>query len=170
MASHNDQLSQWQTSISAEDSTTGWGGRILVIVLGCVLTALVNHWRAPTRPEEDTSRRWTVDPEIGRAIRGEAASSTSRVSRMESLREQAQAGLQEIAAELNSPDGTIESVSMISSNHVAVNEKGELIDRWGTPFFLHQLSARQMEIRSAGPDREMWTEDDVEAGERREWR
>ena len=26
--SHNDQLLQWQTSVSAEDSVTGWGGRI----------------------------------------------------------------------------------------------------------------------------------------------
>jgi hypothetical protein len=36
-----------------------------------------------------------------------------------------------------------------------INERGELIDNWGTPFFFHQLSAREMEIRSAGPDRKM---------------
>ena len=42
-----------------------------------------------------------------------------------------------------------------------VNSNGELIDRWGTPFFFHQMSARDMQIRSAGPDRIMWTGDDV---------
>ena len=41
-----------------------------------------------------------------------------------------------------------------------LNEKGELIDRWGTPYFFHQLSRDHMEIRSAGPDKVMWTADD----------
>jgi hypothetical protein len=41
-----------------------------------------------------------------------------------------------------------------------LNEKGELLDRWGTPYFFHQLSRDHMEIRSAGPDKVMWTEDD----------
>ena len=45
----------------------------------------------------------------------------------------------------------------------SVNANGELCDRWGTPYFFHQLSAKQMEVRSAGPDREMWTADDVNA-------
>ena len=42
-----------------------------------------------------------------------------------------------------------------------VSPKGELVDTWGTPYFFHQLSARQMEIRSAGPDRIMYTADDL---------
>src|SRR4029077_838757 len=42
-----------------------------------------------------------------------------------------------------------------------INEKGELVDAWGTPYFFHQLSAMEMEIRSAGPDRIMWTPDDL---------
>lgn len=41
-----------------------------------------------------------------------------------------------------------------------LNDKGELIDRWGTPYFFHQLSKTHMEIRSAGPDKIMWTADD----------
>ena len=43
----------------------------------------------------------------------------------------------------------------------SLNENGELVDRWGTPYFFHQLSKNNMEIRSAGPDRVMWTGDDV---------
>lgn len=43
----------------------------------------------------------------------------------------------------------------------SLDGKGELLDRWGTPYFFHQLSRSSMEIRSAGPDRVMGTEDDV---------
>ena len=42
-----------------------------------------------------------------------------------------------------------------------VNSNGELVDLWGTPYFFHQLSAKVMEIRSAGADRKMWTDDDL---------
>lgn len=42
-----------------------------------------------------------------------------------------------------------------------LNAQGELIDRWGTPYFFHQLSKDLMEIHSAGPDRRMWNEDDI---------
>ena len=42
-----------------------------------------------------------------------------------------------------------------------VNSNGELVDPWGTAFFFHQLSGTEMEIRSAGPDRKMWTSDDL---------
>jgi hypothetical protein len=44
---------------------------------------------------------------------------------------------------------------------VNVNGAGELVDQWGTPYFFHQLSGTHMEIRSAGPDKIMWTADDV---------
>jgi len=44
-----------------------------------------------------------------------------------------------------------------------VNDRGELVDAWGTPFFFHQISGSETEIRSAGPDRKMWTGDDVVA-------
>ena len=42
-----------------------------------------------------------------------------------------------------------------------MNDQGELVDDWGTPFFFHQLSRTEMQIRSAGPDRKMWTRDDL---------
>ena len=42
-----------------------------------------------------------------------------------------------------------------------LNDKGELIDPWGTPYFFHQMSRDEMEIHSAGPDKIMGTPDDV---------
>jgi len=41
-----------------------------------------------------------------------------------------------------------------------VNDQGELLDGYGTPFFFHQISSKQMEIRSAGIDHKLWTLDD----------
>ena len=42
-----------------------------------------------------------------------------------------------------------------------LNSNGELIDRWGTPYFFHQLSSTRMEVWSAGPDRKIGTSDDI---------
>jgi hypothetical protein len=42
----------------------------------------------------------------------------------------------------------------------AINSKGELCDRWGKPYFFHQISGEKMEVRSAGPDKVLWTDDD----------
>jgi hypothetical protein len=42
-----------------------------------------------------------------------------------------------------------------------INGREELVDYWGTPFFFHQLSGTEMEIRSAGSDKVMWTADDL---------
>lgn len=50
----------------------------------------------------------------------------------------------------------------VPADHPAINARGELCDRWGTPFRFHVLSRMQMEIRSAGPDRRFGTEDDAE--------
>lgn len=43
----------------------------------------------------------------------------------------------------------------------SLSPEGELLDRWGTPYFFHQLSSDLMEIRSAGPDKSLWTSDDI---------
>lgn len=42
-----------------------------------------------------------------------------------------------------------------------LNADGEIIDRWGTPYFFHTLSRDRIEVRSAGPDKLHWSEDDL---------
>ena len=37
----------------------------------------------------------------------------------------------------------------------------ELIDQWNTPYFFHALSGQVMEVQSAGPDKMLWTVDDI---------
>ncbi len=52
-------------------------------------------------------------------------------------------------------------LALLPRDHPAINMKGELCDRWGRPFFFHQLSGTRMGIRSSGSDRTMWTADDA---------
>ena len=52
-------------------------------------------------------------------------------------------------------------LALIPPGHAAINAQHELCDRWGTPFFFHAESGTRMAIRSAGPDKKMWTADDV---------
>ena len=52
-------------------------------------------------------------------------------------------------------------VDFLKDDGNRVNSRGELVDVWGTPYFFHALSGVEMEIRSAGPDRIMYTADDV---------
>ncbi len=66
----------------------------------------------------------------------------------------------EITSELsgNNP-GHINFLSPQPGAHI--DASGDLVDQWGTPYFFHQLSASEMEVHSAGPDRMMWTSDDL---------
>lgn len=49
----------------------------------------------------------------------------------------------------------------LPDNHVALNARGQLVDRWQSPFFFHALGDGRFEIRSAGPDKKLWTDDDI---------
>jgi len=66
----------------------------------------------------------------------------------------------EITAKLNGVNPK-QVVFLKPEDGMRINERGELIDNWGTPFFFHQISGTEMEIRSAGRDRRMWTSDDL---------
>ena len=49
----------------------------------------------------------------------------------------------------------------LPDTHLALNPQGQLVDRWQTPLFFHPLGEHRFEIRSAGPDKKMWTADDL---------
>lgn len=67
----------------------------------------------------------------------------------------------EIVAELNG--GNSKGARYLPSELMRLNGQGELIDEWGTPYFFHQESANRMEVRSAGPDKKLFTADDYVA-------
>ena len=65
----------------------------------------------------------------------------------------------EIVKTLNG--GNPQGVRYLPDQLLRLNDQGELLDPWDTPYFFHQLSAKETEIRSAGPDKTMWTPDDI---------
>ena len=52
-------------------------------------------------------------------------------------------------------------ITWVGAGEAPTNSVGQLVDRWGSPYYFHRLSGDWMEVRSAGPDLLMWTEDDV---------
>jgi hypothetical protein len=52
-------------------------------------------------------------------------------------------------------------LAFIGRNHPAIDAQGQLLDRWGEPYFFHILGRDALEVRSAGPDRELYTADDL---------
>ena len=67
----------------------------------------------------------------------------------------------EIVKTLNG--GNPQGVRYLPQEYLRLNSAAELLDSFGTPYFFHQNSATEMEIRSAGPDKVMWTPDDIVA-------
>lgn len=53
-----------------------------------------------------------------------------------------------------------QGLAFLPPDHPAIQD-GQIVDRWGTPFWFHSASSNVMEIRSAGPDRKLFTGDDV---------
>lgn len=53
------------------------------------------------------------------------------------------------------------SERFLPDTHLALNVQGQLVDRWQTPLFFHAVGGGRYELRSAGPDRKLWTDDDL---------
>lgn len=56
-------------------------------------------------------------------------------------------------------------IAVFPEKHPSLNAQGQLLDRWGTPYYFHPVSHTVIELRSAGPDGKLWTADDVQRGE-----
>lgn len=54
-------------------------------------------------------------------------------------------------------------LTVIPGDHPAISSAGRLLDRWGTPYHIHARSSQSFDIRSAGPDRKLFTSDDFTA-------
>lgn len=51
--------------------------------------------------------------------------------------------------------------AVLPPKHPALSNSGELLDRWGTPYYFHPISRNTLGLRSAGADGKLWTPDDV---------
>jgi hypothetical protein len=62
------------------------------------------------------------------------------------------------------PDGLV----IFPADHPRMDPARGLLDAWGNPFHFHMIARDHLEIRSAGPDGELFTDDDLLAPRRRE--
>jgi len=123
-----------------------------------------------TPPPKPVALAATEEPPIGPEL-GEADSGLTPVTVLENMRAAfRQYSLRfggnpvgnnsEITAALNGQNPR-QVVFLTPEDGARFNVRGEMVDHWNTPYFFHQLSRTQMEIRSGGPDRRMWTADDL---------
>jgi hypothetical protein len=59
-------------------------------------------------------------------------------------------------------------ITVIPPGHLALSADGHLLDRWGSPYFIHPRGQGAYEVRSAGPDKKRFTQDDAVANPARE--
>lgn len=52
------------------------------------------------------------------------------------------------------------ALKALPEDHSIFNNDGLIVDRWDTPLFFHLEATDKLSIYSAGPDKEMGTEDD----------
>ncbi len=65
---------------------------------------------------------------------------------------------EDLARALSDPENL--GSSALPPDHPALRA-GQLIDRWGSPWQIHPLSSNLIQLRSAGPDRRLYTADDL---------
>jgi hypothetical protein len=59
----------------------------------------------------------------------------------------------------NNPD----KLPVFPLTHPRIDAGGNLLDAWGNPFIFHPVSSQHLEVRSKGPDGEIFTDDDIVA-------
>lgn len=106
---------------------------------------LQNFAQESTRPEEDLNALFHAISNLMLLVKGD---SPFRMGANE-----------EFAAALRGKNR--DQLRFVSDKNRIFNSQGQVIDRWDTPLYFHTLAHDRIDIRSAGPDRKMWTEDDL---------
>lgn len=52
-------------------------------------------------------------------------------------------------------------LSIFPRKHPRMDASGNLLDAWGKPFVFHPISSQHLEVRSCGPDGDIFTADDI---------
>ena len=68
-------------------------------------------------------------------------------------------GNEDLAARLLGENSSRQA--FLPADHPVFGPEGRLVDRWGSPLFVHPLASRSIGLRSAGPDQRLFTEDDL---------
>src|ERR1041384_810127 len=114
----------------------------LLLLVAALLAVGVVIWRAATRPTSDAAAGTEAEMEpVKFVVRDFRAA----------LGENPVGNNAEITKALMGANR--KKTRLLDTAAVRLNDKGELVDHWDTPYFFHQISAQEMEIRSAGPDK-----------------
>jgi general secretion pathway protein G len=108
---------------------------LVVTILGVLATVVVMNTRGISEKSRISATRASID-----------AISTA-VGTFDATKSRLPESLDELTAE--------------SADAPALLDKGKLNDAWGTPFQYKKISKFKFEVRSAGPDAAMGTEDDL---------
>ncbi|GEP43236.1 hypothetical protein [Brevifollis gellanilyticus] len=106
---------------------------------------LASYGKPDTRPEEDLSMMAHAFSNLTLLIKGDAP---FRMGANE-----------EFAAALRGKNR--DRLRLLPDTHPCFNAQGQIVDRWATPLFFHVNDRDHIDIRSAGPDKEMGTPDDL---------
>lgn len=106
---------------------------------------LKDYAQPDTRPQDDLNALAHVFSNLTLLIKGD---SPFRMGANE-----------EFAAALRGKNQT--KLRFMSDSHRVFNAQGQIVDRWDTPVYFHAAAHDRIDIRSAGPDRQMWTADDL---------
>ncbi|SKA75721.1 hypothetical protein SAMN02745166_00059 [Prosthecobacter debontii] len=107
---------------------------------------ILKHYASPeTRPEEDLDMLAHAFSNLMLLVKGDSPFHMG--------------ANEEFAAALRGKNRS--HLRFVSDSHRAFNPNGQLLDRWGSPLYFHTVSQDRVDIRSAGPDGQMWTDDDL---------
>lgn len=108
---------------------------------------ILKHYAEPgTRPEDDLHSMVHAFSNLLLLVKGDAP---FRMGANE-----------EFAAALMGHNAT--KTVFLAPPHPCLNAQGQLVDRWQTPLFFHVRDATRIDVRSAGPDKTLWTADDLQ--------
>lgn len=124
---------------------------------------------APAVPEPPPRDRRAIDPEIQKLADRLADHTQTPLNDLEIVSEfmemyrktfsQLPVGSNEDLTAILTGSNPLNGVLFPSDSPMIV--KGQIVDRWGSPYWIHPNSGAQSEIRSAGPDKSLFTPDDV---------
>ncbi len=153
---------------------------LLILTVLVIIIIVIKPWRTKTESTQNTdtsSPQETVDPP-----KRPTYSSSPLADELHTPDSNAPRDLEIIQTLLTdyrlitkhgNPSGTNQEItSVLTGNnrfriaplprtHQNISEKGELLDRFGSPYIFHNLSADFIEIRSCGPDKKARTDDDI---------
>lgn len=142
-------------------------------------------FRLADRPEIPRRRRWeNMSPELRDRARTLVAGGRAQLDRIGTAGRTPRDDLAAVSAILQNyhllvkpesglPTGLHEEIvttlrgfnawglPFIPDAHEQFDAEGRILDRWGTPLFFHAESSERVELRSAGPDTQFYTNDDV---------